>query len=480
MADSISLGNNYMCYWDNSPYVYGSSDFTQVNSLTSVNTGWHVLPTILWKHFLSPRQWYEMMINYEAYHVDGYTATLYNPIPLTQNLAIQATSTFTAFNNTIYTLGAQDTLYETSYHNWWADPLWKNFYVAYKEGFIKYGTTTVTQKRLLLPTYLWGTPDHDPYDTYTWSWDPNRPDYPQATSVWPHTNTGTPNIAHPTGIYWDPMTDPDSILELRPGKNSMTFNWSAHPCDENIWFNLDLLAKYLPYVPDGPWSSELQTTTTGETNRYGPAGDSIPNPNMSDPFPQTSYTTGAGQTTRPSPQYNSRYMGYSMPNLLNLPIVPVTWFWTEMNRNLIETQSTTKPQLGWPGTEFQAYKYPPTQSFVKGIPLFDENDTLIQTSTQGCIRVTLHLKVKKRRSRYFGPTWGPMSWQMTSTINGAFVLPAVRYRTGGARRGWQNPINQTPTTTAPTRWDPYTSSTYTTTSSSSRFTRPTYTTATMK
>lgn len=457
MADSVTLGNNFMVYWNNSPYVYGTPYFNQSNNLLNVNTGWHVLPTMLWKHFLNPKQWYELMINYEAYHVDGFTATLYNPIPITQNLAIQATSTFNAFNNTIYTLGSQDNLYETSYHNWWTDPIWKDFYVAFKEGIVKRGSSGEA-RRLVLPTYLWQTPCHDNYDAYTWSWDPVPPEYPSAASVWPHTETGQ-NLAQPTGCYWDPLNDPDSILELRPGKNSMTFNWSAHPCDENIWYNLDVLARYLPYVPEGPWAD--QTSTSGNQSRLGPQGSYIPNPDMSDPFPQTSYTSGGGDTTRPDPQYKARYLGYDMPNLLEMPIVPISWFWIEMNKNMIETQTPTKPQLGWPGTEYASYKYPPTQCFVKGIPLYDENNTLIATSTQGVLRVNLHLKCKKRRSRYYAPTWGPMSWQMTSTLQGAFVLPAVRYRTGGARRCWQTPVASTPSTTQAARWDPYTTTTYT-------------------
>ncbi len=458
MADSLTLSSNYMVYWNNTPYAYGSPDYSQVNNLTNINTGWHILPTMLWKHFISPKQWYEMCIANEAYHVEGYTATLYNPIPITQNLAIQGNATFTAFNNTIYTLGAQDTLYETSYHNWWTDPIWKYFYVCFKEGLIRYGTT-ITNKRLILPTYLWETPCHDPFDYMTWSWDPTPPVYPSAASTWPHTDTNL-QIAAPTGTYWDPLTDPDSILELRPGKNSMTFNWSAHGCDESIWFNLDLLAKYLPYMPEGPWTD--QTSISGNASRWGPKDSKIPNPNMSDPFPQTSYNTGYSSVTGvPDPKYKGRYMGFSMPNLLNLPIVPVTWFWKEMQQNLIESQDINKPQLGWPGTEYQSYKYPPTQCFVKGIPLYDENDTLIATQTQGVLRVSLHLKVKKRRSRYYCPTWGPMSWQQTHTLQGAYILPGIRYRTGGARRGWQNPVATTPSTTSPTRWDPYTTQTYT-------------------
>lgn len=445
-----------MCYWNNSPYIYPSSIYSQLNNVTNFNTGWHVLPTMLWKHFISPRQWYELAINYEAYHVEGYTATLYNPIPITQNLAIQGTSTFSAFNNTIYTLGAQDILYETSYHNWWTDPIWSRFYVAYKEGVIRTGQEAAPNTRLVLPTYLWETPSTAPVDNTTWAWDAVPPAYPTAGTTWPDTGQGN-KVSFGSGVFWDPLTDPDSIMELRPGKNSMTFNWSAHGCDESIWYNIDQLAKLLPYVPEGPWTD--RTSTTGNTSEYGPGGTRIPNPIFQDPMPQSSFTSTATETAE---KYKGQFAEYSMPNLLNLPVVPIQWFWIELEKNLIETKDTTKPQLNWPGTEYAAYKYPPTQCFVKGIPLYDENNTLISTTTQGCLRVTLHLKVKKRRSRYFAPTWGPMSWEMTSMIQSPFVLSTVRYRTAGARRGWQSKTDTTPTTTTNNRWDPYTSSTYTT------------------
>lgn len=470
MADSISLSSNFMCYWDNTPYNYTTAAITQINNATTVNTGWHVLPNILWKHFLSPRQWYEMCIKYEAYHVEGYTSTLYNAIPLTQNLAIQGTSTFTAFNNTIYSLGAQDTLYETSYHNWWKDPIWKDFFVAYKEGLIISGSSEASQQhRALLPKYLWEIPDTDPYDPYTWCWDPVAPEYPPSYTTWPHTNQGN-QITRPSGIFWDPLTDPDSIMELRPGKNSMSFHWNNHNCDDHIWYNLDSMAKLLPYVPEGPWLGTLSQDDT--ESRYGKEGTYIPNQDYTDPFPQTSYTTAGKQTTKPTPYYKGRYQDYSIPNLLNLPIVPIKWFWVEINKNMIENTDPNKPQLGWPGTEYESYKYGPTQCFIKGVPLFNEQNTLIQTSTQGVLRNTIHLKLKKRRSRYFGPTWGPMSWEMTSTIAAPFVLPTTRYRTGGARRGWQNYAGL-PTSTSqnnPQRWDPYTTSTYTSSATTTTYT----------
>jgi len=472
MAESVSYSSNYMVYWDNSPYIYPTSDNPQLNNVFTMNTGWHVLPTMLWKHFLSPKQWWEFHINYEAYHVAGYTATLYNPIPITQNLAIQGTSTFNAFNNTIYSLGAQDILYETSYHNWWTDPVWKYFYTAYKEGAVRTGNTGSEKwQRLVLPKYLWENSATDPVDVYTWSWDPTPPIYASAAAVWPHTNQGEQHADY-SGCFWDPLTDPDSILELRPGKNSMTFNWATHGCDESIWYNLDQLVRFLPYVPEGPWAGV--TTTSGNVSRYGKDGTYIPNPKMTDPFPQTSYTTGGVDQAaqRPQPQYGGRYQDFSMPNYLNLPIVPVTWFWKEMQQNLIEDRNTQKPQLGWPGTEFQAYKYPPTQSYVKGIPLYDENNTLIATSTQGILRCTLHLKAKKRRSRYYCPTWGPLSGAMAYTIQGTYTPAMVRYRTGGARRGWANHTADQPRTDTPTRWGPYTTQTYTST------TVTTYTTST--
>lgn len=430
MAEHISLSNTFMAYWENNPYSYPPTYPIQKNNTLSFYTGWHVLPNILWRHFLSPKQWYEMCINYEAYHVEGTSTTVFNPIPITQNLAIQGTNTFTAFNNTIYSMGVTDDLYETAYYNWYEDKIWKNWYVAYKEGHIPKTTTqdgiTTSWDRLTLPVYSWESGGTAPETNVTWTWntsvDTGGQNFPTSGTTWPHTDVNEQR-SFGSGCFWDPFCNPDSIQELRPGKNAMSFHWKTHGADEHCWYNLDTLAKLFPYQPESGYLGN--TDSTGKY--HGPAGSRVINPLYQQPEPQTSLSS----------LNKSTWLPYTIPNVLNCPIVPISWFWIELERNLIEDKKTEKPQIGWPGTEWATPKYPPMQNFVKGVPLTDEHGTLVTTTTMACFRNTLHLSLKKRRSRMFAPTWGPMSWEMTHALDGQFVLPTVRYRTGGGRRNWQ-------------------------------------------
>nr|WCZ69449.1 capsid protein [Porcine parvovirus 7] len=471
MAEHITLSNTFMAYWENDPYQYPSYTPFQKNEVLSYSTGWHILPNILWRHFLSPKQWYELCINYEAYHVEGTSTTVFNPIPITNNLAIQGTNTFTAFNNTIYSLGTTDDLYETGYHNWYEDELWRSWYVAYKEGLVPKRNVPTKDgvgnswNRLLLPIYRWSAPITAPETNWTWVWNTSKgtgaQNYPTAGTTWPHTDSGTEQVAAPAGCFWDPFTNPDSIQELRPGKNAMSFHWKTHGADEHCWYNLDSLVKLFPYTPESGYSHNIQN------KKYkGPPGSRIVNENFQHPSPQTSFSS----------ENLKVFIEHDVPNVLNAPIVPIQWFWIELERNLIEDKKIEKPQLGWPGTEWATPKYPPMNNFIKGIPLTDENGTLVKTVTMGCFRNSLHLSVKKRRSRMFAPTWGPMSVEMTHGIDSAFVLPTVRYRTGGARRSWQartRDVRDQQQQQPWYQWNPYMTGTYTTTTTTSTYTTTT-------
>lgn len=426
---SVSYSNTWMGYWENNPYVYPENkhSYTAVfsNSTTaSFNTGWHVIPTMLWKHFITPKQWADMCINYEAYHVEGFSVTVYNPVPMTTQLAIQGTTAFTAFNNTIYSMGCMDDYYETSYYNWYdrvhGMRLWN---ILYKEGQYRNDRQWV---RTILPTYHWAPPLTRVNNTRVWGPMANTGlSREEGTAVWPlqyEPSGATQSI--PSGIIWDPLNEPDSIMELRPGKNAMSYSWNAHECDSNRWFNIDQIAKWWPYQHDSPavYSGQMGLNATARLSA------------MDDPDKQTSRNSYKTQGA------NVPMDDFTVPNLLDLPIVPMSWWWHEIKNSIAESSDIRKPAMYWAGTEFEQYKYPPKQCFIKGLPLFDENGTHVKTTTQGCFRVTLNLKCKPRRSKIYAPTWGPYNWQhlYSGATEVEYHPNMVRYRTAGARRTWTN------------------------------------------
>lgn len=457
MADDHVFTNIYMAYIGNKPYNYPDDNPAKLmNSAadTTITTGWHILPNMLWRHFVTPKQFAEFQIKYEAYKVNAIKIKVFNMVPMTHQLAIQGTSIFTAFNNTLYGWGYKDDLYESSWFNWYVysdqNAIAPN--LMYKEG-LQFNYGQETKFRYLLPIYQWHPPNsrrltintyhhnRDIVDGNGEQLNTNIPNYPKfnlglaskpdsESGVFPTGKTSqTSEVINqfnerPSGVIWDPLNRPDHIMELRPGKNTMQYSWNTHECDQHKWFNLDLLAWWYPYTETGPYHSFRGRPGQGMYKPYCDP-DRLSTRFENDPW----------------------INDYTIPNWANLPVVPSHWWWHEIGSSVMPYSDDGIPNMWhymdmfFRGTEAESHKYPPTQCFIKLIPLFDGEGTLIETSANISIQTELFVTGKPRRSAYYGPTWGPFDWRSlySGKSRHRFFEPAkIRYRTGGMRRTWQN------------------------------------------
>nr|WGD01536.1 structural protein 1 [Chaphamaparvovirus sp.] len=442
MAESMTFKNSYMVYIKNSPMIYPNDD-TSYNQSGYVNTGWHIIPNFLWCHVCTPKQWLELITSAEAYTVTGVKCTLFNMIPMTTQLAIQGTSIFTAFNNTIYALGYIDRHYETNWQPWMNDDNMRmQINLLWKEGLGKQRSGN-SARILQWPIYQWAVPYHHvrTLSQRTWAFSNNTPGHAAnqenlGWGVWP---TGqTQNSADtPSGLLWDPFNEPSELQELRPGKNAISFHWNPHEADTDKWFNTDQLAWWFPWTADGPYYANTRPGTYKLASQLDPdklASRFENNPHIND---------------------------YTIANWANLPITPTGWFWEEMKSSIITDYSSweQRPDFFFPGTEYELYKYPIHQWFTKMIPLFNSQGTLVDITANVSVQIEVSLKTKKRRSAIYCPTAGPFAWKniySAQTDDTNFINAYIRYRTGGARRTWQNMqkvISSTPA--AHPREDPY-------------------------
>nr|QKE54900.1 MAG: capsid protein [Parvoviridae sp.] len=426
MAESHSISNTWMAYIGNQPYIYPNDNKSTIGT-GAINTGWHIIPNMLWEHFVTPKQWAEMIIKYEAYHVESIKIQVFNMIPMTQQLAIQGNTVFTAFNNCIYALGYKDELYETSWENWFSpDNQNKGHNLLYKEG-LRCNPGTDQKERLMLPRYAWYPPNSRVRGPCTYeNWDSDNT-IPRMSAVYPagQAKPGYDNNYgdRPSGVIWDPLNRPKHLMELRPGKNSIGWSWECHACDKDKWFNFDQIAWWYPYTPEGPY-------------------------NVTHKRPGEYVMTSETDPDRLASRYenNPWINDYTIPNWGQIPVVPMMWWWKEMQESIAplkESNDVNRRRINqhFVGTEYECYKYGPTQFFIKLIPLFDGNGTHISTTANVSIQTTLNLSCKRRRSAIYAPTWGPFSWYdiyTAQTIHRRFAPALIRYRTGGARRTWQN------------------------------------------
>lgn len=414
MAEDVTITNSYMTYIYNHPYIYPSDNHNTVSATWEALTGWHVIPSFMWRHFCTPKDWFYTQLNYEAYSVKGIEVTLFNMVPMATQLAIQGTNTFTAFNNCIYAWGYTDDLYETPWHNWMKADMANNQHnLLYKEGWVGQFNAS-GGKRYSWPEYKWRQPNVFNSTFNTWAMHDDDGD-----STWPHEHTW------PSGVVWDPLNRPESLMELRPGKNAISFNWKPHACDEGKWFNIDGIASWSPWGPTGPYNGMQRPNTWKRTEADDPNEIST----------KWQETAGVGD--------------YTLPNLAFQPLVPTAWWWKEMQQSIIQPDRGadgakglwTKTDYRYPGTEWEQFKYPPMQFFTKMIPIWNESGTLVECSANISVRTKLHLACKKRRSAIYAPTAGPFPWRSVysaKTLDLNFYPSMVRVRTGGGRRTWQN------------------------------------------
>nr|DAZ91117.1 TPA_asm: VP1 [Leopard lizard parvovirus] len=486
-------------YVDNEAFEYPFGTYNPNQGgiyIHPTSTGWQVIPNIIWEHFCSPKEFYEMTIKYEAVQVTGITCTLFNMIPIQTTLAIQGTTTFSAFNNTVYLMGYNDDLYETPPFPWANNKTWMTdevFYTngwnpAYKEGrYVSQGEWCENQS---IGKPWWGRNQLFPNDVAgsTNCNDQNAPMCPKKSQSGkyqcsiqklPHycwTQGTLQNIANKntdfeeedvgwlnfttldmTGVFWDPLNRPDRIMELRPGKNAITFRWEQHPADSNTWFNLDYIANLWPYPRASAnkfdWPANLEIFQAGLNDptleNWRPGLDFNPTINK----PTTSGTNHGffDYIMRPN-------MYPEIPNWRKIPVVPTNWWMKEIQQSnifndllcnadgeKIQTDDGTPnamfwrtiiKAMFWPGTEYEQYKYPPTQWFVKTIPIFDDTGDLIPVHCQVWMKLDLHLIGKPRRSAIYAPTWGPWQWNAIYGVDGLnqYNLSGIRGRSGGARR----------------------------------------------
>lgn len=462
MTETITFKNVYMTYIENNAYKYPSIDVETILQGYSVHhefidTGWHIIPNFLWRHVITPKQWAALVTGCESYCVKGIRGVIYNPIPITTNIAIQRTNVFSAFNNCTYAMTYTDDKYETQWYKWYDLPRYKQLHLALKEGVIWNGTGSTqggedgmedgthpidyTPHRYSWPIYHWQRPQvHTIFDN-VWS----QGKYANAgvfdTDATTEANLANRTYAMPGGIFWDPLNCAEEIGELRAGKNSTSFNFTPSGNDADKYFNLDVMASFAQWSTDGPFCG------IGRPGQWKTTTNMDPNVSCTWGLADKTATAGGGNVTD--------YDDYTIPNMYNMPIMPTKWFWIEIGKSIIDSSEENEPNNTnfthfkrwrkankyWPGTEWEAAHHPPCQWFCKGIPLYDATNSLIRTTTQCSFQIEITLEGKKRRSAYFAPTHGPWSGDQLyyHTNQRGILQPAcVRYKTGGVRRTWQN------------------------------------------
>ncbi|QGW62417.1 putative structural protein VP [Syngnathus scovelli chapparvovirus] len=295
----MKFSNSYYAYIENQKNDY--PDIGLERNPSEYQTGYHRIPNQYWASFLTPKDWFNLIYNNKAFRVVGARCTVSNMIPLTEQAAIQGNTTITTFNNTIYALCYTDNNYETE----WEEPAARDLSFMWREGL-------TNGARHMLPTYK-----HGIYRTTT-------------------------SQAHNVFYGWDPLCKAENILELRPGKNAVTFEWHAK---EEIWLNTHMMQQFDP------------THTPGIANTATVYSQEIHNQTHSNVTPHSHLNRWISQTD-------------------TAPATARHW---------------SKQAIQRPGIMEQQFRYPIPNWFIKMIPLFDSQNNLIKTTAQ--VLITMELTV---------------------------------------------------------------------------------------
>ncbi|QBJ04595.1 VP1/VP2 [Tasmanian devil-associated chapparvovirus 6] len=391
-------------------------------------TGWQILPQFLFKHFLTPKQWADFVIKHSTIKVLGYKTTLFNMIPMATQLNFQNTQAFTAFNNCIYGWVYQDNALEASYHNWW-DASWK-MNLAWKEGATYFTSEGKTPTRFKLPKYNWRPPQTEESNPNSQS-NTCEADagmvvgtkYP-GQSVWPYKlEKNSEFLNWPSGIFWDPLNNAGDLLEIRPGKNAVTVSWTNPDPKE---YNLDALRAMDGFACTGPYQGYNRPTYF----RQNKGSD----PRLLSSERQYSLSDRMWEVN-----------DYTIPTWENQPIIAGGWQWIELKNQIIQQFDSRFADFWFTGTEKETQTGGLPQTFIKLVPLLDDQNTLINLVAQVSVRQTLILEGKPRHQpAIYGPTYGPFNWKTLYSANYSdvrFPLSTVVEQRKGIRRSWQNMRN---------------------------------------
>lgn len=422
--------NVYCMYITNHPYDYPDYAHESVEAGSIVSTGWHVLPNQMISHFMTPAQWADLIDHSSTYQISSISMELFNLVPLTETLSLSGQNTLWTFNNCLYALGYSDEYRETSYYNWMSygssvqdQTKLKRFPKAncspnllYKEGKQCSGESNWIQ--YTPPLYGWQRPLYRIHSTRTYA---NSALAGAGIGVYPCTSSGTQaGNKQPGGLIWDPFNNPDALMELRPGKNSMKF---SHTFEHSPVFNSDMFAYMSPYTATGPYQGNDRPGTFQQTLE-------------SDPDMLTSRNEGN----------DGPFNDFTIPNFAFQPLVPSGWWWKEIKESIMDITWLKKPNLHWTGTEREMCCDPPPQWFCKVLPLFRASPiggspTLIDCIANVAVRTSITINTTPRHSAIYCPTHGPWSWwDLYSHLPWYhnYKLAGVRGRAGGLRRTWQN------------------------------------------